>query len=84
MHKSKLEDQVKPFFDAIDLSNCLLNERKTAEYLSVSQRTLQNWRLQGKGPRYIKLSVGAVRYRLSDLHTWINLHCFQSTSEADQ
>lgn len=70
--------------DSIDLSSCLLNERKTAEYLSVSQKTLQNWRQQGRGPRYIRLSAGAVRYRLSDLHTWIDFRCFQSTSEANQ
>ncbi len=67
----------------LENSKCLLTERNTALHISVSQKTLQNWRLQGKGPKFIRLSRGAVRYRLSDLEEWIESNCFQSTTEAD-
>jgi hypothetical protein len=38
--------------------------------LTVTIKTLQAWRVSGKGPRFIKLGPGlrsAVRYRRSDL-----------------
>lgn len=36
-----------------------------------SRRTLQGWRLLGRGPRYYKLTNGMVRYRWSDIETWL-------------
>lgn len=37
-----------------------------------SRRTLQSWRLRGRGPRYYKLAGGMVRYRWSDVQEWLN------------
>lgn len=40
-----------------------------------SEKTLANWRSQGKGPKYIKLSSGrggSVRYHWSDVHAWLD------------
>ena len=34
-------------------------------------RALQNWRLRGGGPRYVKVGSRSVRYRQSDLLKWI-------------
>ena len=39
-----------------------LNESQAANLLGVSVRTLQAWRLRGRGPRYIKIGR-AVRYQ---------------------
>jgi predicted DNA-binding transcriptional regulator AlpA len=42
-----------------------------ARFLGVSIRTLQGWRENGTGPRFIRLSARAVRYRPSDLEAWL-------------
>jgi excisionase family DNA binding protein len=49
----------------------LLTEEQAAEYLQLSQRALQSWRTRGNGPRYVKISGRAVRYRRTDLDQWI-------------
>ncbi len=46
---------------------------KASEFIGINPRTLSNWRVIGKGPKYIK--VGArVRYRTSDLLEWLDKH----------
>lgn len=39
--------------------------------LGVTHETLANWRVIGRGPRYLKIG-GRVRYRLADLADWID------------
>ena len=48
----------------------LLTTPKAAEYLGLSRNTLNRWRWDGRGPRYLKLG-SAVRYRQSDLDAFI-------------
>ncbi|WP_428521991.1 helix-turn-helix transcriptional regulator [Roseibium sp.] len=57
----------------------LLNETKAAEYLGLSVRTLQAWRVRGGGPTFVKAGR-AVRYRPDDLNAWINERMAASTS----
>jgi len=54
--------------------------KKDSEFLSevdleqmgiASRRTLQGWRLLGRGPKYYKPSMGMVRYRRSDVEAWL-------------
>jgi predicted DNA-binding transcriptional regulator AlpA len=59
----------------------LLSETQTAEFLGLSTRTLQGWRLRGCGPAYIKVGGRAVRYRRSDLELWIEERRRESTSD---
>ena len=59
----------------------LLTEGQAAELLNVSNRTLQAWRLRGGGPRFVRLSGRAVRYRNSDLATFIEARTVTSTSD---
>lgn len=47
-----------------------LNETEVAERLKLSTRTLQGWRLKGKGPSFLKFGR-SVRYAESTLETWI-------------
>lgn len=47
----------------------LLNTKELAEYLKVSTGTVENWRIAGTGPEYIK--AGGVRYRQSDIEAWL-------------
>lgn len=37
----------------------------------VSTQAVRKWRYEGKGPRYIRLPTGAVRYPLDDLVRWL-------------
>jgi len=49
----------------------LLNEKQAASILCYTQRALQNWRVRGGGPRYVKVSARSIRYRRRDLTSWV-------------
>jgi predicted DNA-binding transcriptional regulator AlpA len=50
--------------------SALLTEVDLSKHLSVSLATLRRWRLDKRGPQYIK--VGAlVRYRPEDVESWL-------------
>ena len=59
----------------------LINEAEAAEFLGHSVRTLQNWRVRGGGPHYIKISKRSVRYCRRDLIEWRDLLRCAHTSE---
>ena len=59
----------------------LVDEKSAAEFLSYSTRALQNWRLRGGGPPYVKVSSRSVRYRLRELIAWSEDHLQTSTSD---
>jgi hypothetical protein len=46
-----------------------LDQRHLAERWRISPRTLEQWRWQGRGPRYLKIG-GRVVYRLSDVEAF--------------
>jgi hypothetical protein len=48
----------------------LLTEVQSAEFLSLSTRTLQAWRSSGGGPLYVRAGR-AIRYRHRDLLSWV-------------
>jgi hypothetical protein len=48
----------------------LLDEQRAADFLAVSVKTVQNWRLRKVGPRYFKIS-NRVRYSLDDLKAYL-------------
>ena len=47
------------------------DERQAARYLGVSDAVLRLWRAESKGPRYFRAGEKLVRYRRTDLDTWI-------------
>jgi predicted DNA-binding transcriptional regulator AlpA len=59
----------------------LIAERQAADFLGYSVRALQNWRVRGGGPRFIRVSSRSVRYRRRDLTEWAELHLRSNTSE---
>lgn len=59
----------------------LLCEKDAAKWLGFSHRTLQKWRQNGQGPRFIKLTPRAIRYPLDGLKEFIALKGLTSTSE---
>lgn len=48
----------------------LLNDREAAALLGVTQSTLNFWRVQRRGPAFVKLGH-AVRYRRADIDAYI-------------
>ena len=46
-----------------------LDQKRLANRWLLSPRTLEQWRWQGKGPRYLKIG-GRVVYRLSDIEAF--------------
>ncbi|HKH47657.1 MAG TPA: helix-turn-helix domain-containing protein [Thermoanaerobaculia bacterium] len=59
----------------------LLTEGEAAEYLRLTPRALQAWRYQGKGPRFVRISRRAIRYRRDDLERFIEENLRASTSD---
>lgn len=59
----------------------VLNTKELAEYLNVSERTLEKYRMEGDGPRFVKLSARAVRYRVEDVEAWLNNNLRSNTYE---
>jgi len=49
----------------------LLTEKETAELICYSHRALQNWRVRGGGPKYVKVSARSIRYQRRDVLNWI-------------
>lgn len=61
-----------------------MTSKETAAILRVSSRTLERMRVEGNGPRYLKVGPGKrarVLYRLIDVDTWLAKYNFGSTSE---
>lgn len=48
----------------------LLTTREAAEMLNVKETTLEQWRWNGRGPRFVKLGR-LVRYRQTDLEAFM-------------
>jgi hypothetical protein len=46
-----------------------LDQKHLADRWLISPRTLEQWRWQGRGPRYLKIN-GRVIYRLSDIEAF--------------
>ena len=62
----------------------LLTTIEVAGMLRISRRTLERMRVDGTGPRYLKVGPGKrsrVLYRQSDVETWLGRFNYGSTSE---
>ncbi len=64
-----------------DYYDQLLNENTAAAFLGYTVRALQNWRVRGGGPAFIKVSARSIRYRRRDLIAWIEKHRRFNTSQ---
>ncbi len=50
--------------------NTLLTEEEVAKHLHVSLASIRRWRLERRGPQFIKVG-SLVRYRPEDLEFWL-------------
>lgn len=60
----------------------LLNRSEAARLLGLSPQTLAVWAVEGKGPRFVKLGAGRVRYHPDELSRFIRDNTRGSTAEA--
>lgn len=60
----------------------LIPEAEAADFLGYSVRALQNWRLRGGGPVFVRVSCRSIRYRRRDLIAWTEQRLAVSTSQA--
>lgn len=63
--------------------SAFLTQGEAAHYLRVSPRTLEDWRLKGGGPAFVKMSRRCVRYRRESLDAFAVAREVTSTTEAD-
>lgn len=61
--------------------DCLITEQEAAKFLGYTVRALQNWRVRGGGPKFVRVSSRSIRYRRRDLNTWIEERLCSNTSE---
>jgi predicted DNA-binding transcriptional regulator AlpA len=65
-----------------DYADRLINEQEAANFLGFSVRALQNWRLRGGGPEYVRVSRRSVRYRRRELIRWADEKLEPHTSDS--
>lgn len=63
-----------PLLDSL-VTPCTLAER-----LGTTERSLSEWRIKGRGPKFIRVGRG-VRYRLDAVDAWLLAREHASTSE---
>lgn len=61
----------------------LLDTKSAAPRIGVATGTLENWRCQGTGPKFIKTPgrTGKVLYDPADIEAWKQANRYGSTSE---
>jgi predicted site-specific integrase-resolvase len=62
-------------------SAALVTPQELAKAFGVSTRTLERWRVKGRGPTFIK-SRNFVRYLGDSVNGWLVARSFSSTAEA--
>ena len=56
-----------------------LDQKQLAERWLISQRTLEQWRWQGRGPRYLKIGRRVI-YRMSDIDAFESARVHSNTN----
>jgi predicted DNA-binding transcriptional regulator AlpA len=59
----------------------VLRTPAAAEYVGLSDSTLEKFRLTGDGPKFVRIGVRAVGYRIEDLDAWLAERVRRSTSD---
>jgi excisionase family DNA binding protein len=57
-------------------------QKQLAELLNLSERTLERWRVEGRGPKFVAMGPRRRLYRAADVDEWAKAQTFGSTSAA--
>jgi predicted DNA-binding transcriptional regulator AlpA len=71
-NRTELAKAIKPEKPPTDSMPRLLTSRDVSQITGLSVETLAQWRSQGKGMPFLKISRNVVRYRETDLDAWLN------------
>lgn len=58
-----------------------LTTEDLGELFGIHPKTAAAWRIQGRGPRFLRISGGTIRYRQSDVEAWLRASVRRSTSD---
>ena len=64
------------------MSSHLVTPSQLADRIGIKETTLANWRVIGRGPRFIRVGR-AIRYRIEEVEAWLDRRTADSTSDAD-
>jgi predicted DNA-binding transcriptional regulator AlpA len=53
-----------------------LTPRQFCEIYNIAPRTAERWRVTGDGPKWVRLGLRKVSYRLSDCEAWAGARTF--------
>lgn len=53
-------------------NNMWLTIKEVCEIIGVSRSTLDDWRVKGRGPRFIRLPNGQLRIKRSEFELWLD------------
>jgi excisionase family DNA binding protein len=77
-----VELRTSPVVIELPASLQFLTQKQVAEVINVSERTLERWRVEGTGPKFVAMGPRRRLYRMSDVDDWARSQTFGSTSEA--
>ena len=78
-----VSDQHSPLLEVPNLVSPLLTEKQIAEFLNLSVKTIQAWRVTGRGPRFHRLGR-SIRYDSQEVRAWIAQNGVRSTADSPQ
>jgi predicted DNA-binding transcriptional regulator AlpA len=64
------------------MNDRLLSIEEVMERFGVTRNALAQMRYEGRGPKFVKLSVRNIKYRESDVEAWIADRVYSTTAEA--
>jgi hypothetical protein len=70
--------------DASDFWDAFIDEKAAADFLGLTDRTMQGYRQKGGGPKYVALSSRCLRYTRRWLRGWAESHVRTSTADPGQ
>jgi excisionase family DNA binding protein len=66
--------------DSVSFIPLLLSTKQLAAALGKSPRTVEDWRAQKRGPKWVKVG-GHVRYRTEDVEKWLEGNVVEPADE---
>jgi len=63
-------------------TDAIFTTKQAAEYLRLSQQTLETWRHKGIGPPYYKIGNRSIRYSRNDLWRYVTRNKKNSTIDS--
>jgi len=60
------------------LEGHLLNTRELAKFLGCAPHTIEKWRMKHRGPKYIRMRSGMIRYEPMHIMAWLKRQCVRT------